>query len=253
MPDPDLLGFCYRSDIPKRNSSLPESSFDTGQGVIDHLDDSTEFFIEQKRYRPLTFRYFDIKPASRRKSHLQQTGNQAAIRSIVVSQNIFPVQLHELEKLLDDTGIFNIRDFSPGLVVALGKNAAPETSLAARQVDEQQPGIFKRIQLRGQGLPDINDRSKGRDDQRQWRGHGPVSTLVFPSSLHGHGILADGNRYAKLRTQLHSDSLYSIEQPGVLSLDTRCSHPVCREPDILQPADVGRDNIRQRFSHGHPG
>ena len=99
-----------------------------------------------------------------------------------------------------------------------------------------------------QVLRTSRDRRERGNDQRHGRDHRLARGALAPHCLHRQRILADRNRDAERRTKLFADGVHRGIQRGVFARLAAGRHPVGRQLHVRQRADVGRENVGERFA-----
>ncbi len=97
----------------------------------------------------------------------------------------------------------------------------------------------------------IADRRERRDDQGHGRHDLVFARIIFPARTHRHRVFADRNRDAKLAAQFVADRRYRVEQIGVFARMSGSGHPVGRQADLADFADLCGGNIRDGLRDGH--
>ena len=134
------------------------------------------------------------------------------------------------------------------------ERGAAQAVRAESQIDQQQRRFADvGTQHRHQAQACILDRCERRDDERQRRDDPADARVVAPGGAHGQRILSHRNREAERRAQLHRHRLHRIEQVRVLAGLATGGHPVRRQHHPIDARDVGRDDVRERLRHRHPG
>src|SRR5471032_220264 len=228
------------------------------RGVLANLDHGAQLFVEQDavdfgRILGNAVEH-DVQAAVTGEGHFYNAGQQAAVGTVVVSQQVaVGVQaLDHGEEGFQVFGVIHIRRVLAELAVGLREDRGAHAVLATAQVDQDQiGGALVHAQLRGQGLADVGHRCKTGNDQRQRRGHALVGAVFVPTGGHGHRVLAHRNGDAQLRAQLHADSLDGVVQARVFTWVTGSGHPVGRQFDVGQLADAGGGDVGEGFTNGH--
>ena len=183
--------------------------------------------------------------------HFASGDEQATVGTVVVGkQQAITIEfLHGIEQAFQLGRIIHIRRIAAGGVVNLRQTGAAEAIHA--EVKQQQFG-FALIngQLRRFRLAHVVDRSKRGHDQRQRRHDLLLDAAIFPGGAHRQRILADRDRDADRLAQV-GNGFDGIKQAGILTGDAARRHPVGRQLDLDEFANIGRRQVGQRFADGH--
>ena len=71
---------------------------------------------------------------------------------------------------------------------------------------------------------------------------------VLPAGAHRHGVFSNGDTDAQSWAEFHPDGLDGIVKIGVFAIFSSGDHPVGRELDVADLADVGRGDIGQALA-----
>ncbi len=215
----------WRPDI--HTAETRQRCLDGGHIAGPDLDHRAKLFSKQHadRFSRFARGQLQFQPASSSKGHLQQAGQQPAIRAIVVGEQAsFPVEA--LNGLKEENKLFRgiqIRRLAPRLAIALSERAAAQTVSAVAQVNQQQAGVpCVQAKLRRQRASGVRHRSERGNDQGQRRGY----FFVIPPGAHGKAVFAHGNGNAQRRAQLHADGTHRVEQRLLLGFVAGGGHPV---------------------------
>ena len=156
-----------------------------------NLQHGTQLFAKQGRngFRRITGQMIqgDIQTGTGSKRHFHQCGEQAAVGTIMVSQQFALSQqlLSHFEKGNQVFGIIQVRGNVTDLAVHLCESRASHTILATAQIQQQQLTLHASFQFRGHRQVDIGDRGKCRNHQRHGRSHTFIDALIVPHRTHG--------------------------------------------------------------------
>ena len=134
----------------------------------------------------------------------------------------------------------------------LARTPAPSTNRpddscrAPRSISSRREGCAQ-IEFRRQRAARVRDRRERRDDQRHRRDHRVLAVRVGPRGAHRQRILAHRNRDAEFGAQLHADRAHRGVQIRILAGLAAGRHPVGRQADVGERANVRREDIGDRL------
>ena len=93
--------------------------------------------------------------------------------------------MHGVEEASQLLGATHVGRFVAQLTINLCQCGRTQRVVAVAQVNQQQRGVvLVSAQLRCHGVADIFNTRKGRDNQRQWRGHLALFSAFLPTRFH---------------------------------------------------------------------
>ena len=227
-----------------------------GQRRLAHLHHRTQLFAEQLGQQAVTGGQRQVQAAVAGKRHLAQRGKQATIRSIVIGQQQVRAARFTQRRGKRQQPLWRIevRRHIAQLAVDLREDGTTQAILATAQIDAQQArGAHITTQFRRERAAHIGQRRERRHDQRHRRHHRLAALRVLPGRLHRQRILSHRNGDAQCRTELLAHRVHGRIQRRVFARLTAGGHPVGRQADVAQRGHVGRQQVGDRFGHGHAG
>ncbi len=97
----------------------------------------------------------------------------------------------------------------------------------------------------------VLDGRKSGHDERKRGGHRALLAVLPPDGLHGHGILAHGDRNPELGAKIHRHGLHRIEQGCILARMPRGRHPVGGQLHVAELLDARSGNVGDCLPHRH--
>ena len=257
-PDPHLRLAQRRSQAQRRLAEpVTCEGREEGRLIARHdLHHDARLLGEQLRERcaPLR-RERNVQPAVPGKCHLHERREQSAIGAIVVgAQQAVVAQLVERRGELRETlRLIEVCRLVAELAVHLRKRRAPQAVAAAAEVDEPQRGRpLIVLQDGGKRGARIAHRRERRHDERHRGDHALLHPLRAPARAHRQRVLADRNRDPELRAQLLRDRVDRGVECRVLARLAGGGHPVGRQADLRQRADVGGEDVGDGLGHREP-
>eukprot|EP00754_Rhynchopus_humris_P034199 Rhum_TRINITY_DN15543_c0_g1::Rhum_TRINITY_DN15543_c0_g1_i1::g.161066::m.161066 len=199
----------------------------------------------------------DVHAAPAGDAHLREGGGDATVGAVVVGEDGLGLAQGRQRLREGDDGLrrHHVGRLVAHLLVALREDAGAQAPLAGGQVDEEDRRLLRDLlQVRRQRVAHVADGREGGDDH----GEGGdnlllLAVLVRPDGLHRHRVLADRDRDAQLRCEVHSDALARLVQVVVLLGGAGVHHPVRREAHVGQGLHVAREHVRERLADGEAG
>ena len=185
--------------------------------------------------------------------HFTHRGKQAAVAAVVVGQDLaLGAQLVDGgDQAHDVLRIVQIRHLVAHLVQRLRQDAGTHAHAPAAQINQQQRGVGQGgVELRREGAAHIGQRGKGGHDQADRRDDFFGVAAVLPLGTHRQRILADRDRDAQRRAELHAHRPHGFKQRGVLAGFATGRHPVGRQLDARQLHRRGQQ-VGDGLAHRH--
>ena len=279
-PDADFVMLIERADEvgDAAQARFTQNRHDLLALLAADLHDSSEFFVEQGRQNAveqtaidhirLALHAVDVvhqrvvaQPVEvqgdadvAREGHFADRGEQATVGAVVVGQQqVFRSQFPDGVEKSPQAFHFGIRHFIACRAMDLRQRGAAEAVLPCAQVDQKQLGFCfrQRLELRREGAASVGAGREGRHDERERRDDLFFLPVCLPARFHRKRILAHRDGQVELTAKIEGHGLYGVKQGRIFSRVPGGCHPVGRELDVSQRADIRRRQIGDRLAHGH--